>query len=209
MSEPQDSDTAAGGTAPAAHQTERAAPAETRPDMAFPPSTPDAGRGVPFPTAADPYSALPPEPRVQYFQPPGPPLPPRAWRRNLRAWVWPVSVLGGLLMLVLAVGALVLGIYGQMYFTASGSVRADCATGAAVADSEVRADSPVRLYDAATGDLAAVGVLRGIAETGDDRCVLPFTIDDVRSADAFLVEVGGLPPQRVTHDELTSGVVIG
>ncbi|MFT3662105.1 MAG: hypothetical protein QM809_12095 [Gordonia sp. (in: high G+C Gram-positive bacteria)] len=148
-------------------------------------------------------------PKIQYFQPPGPPLPPATWRKNLRTWVLPISVLAGLLLLVLAVGALVLGLVNASYFTAHGAVRIDCTSGKALDGGGAHVGATVRLIDVRDGDLAGSAPL--VRESGASRggtCLASFTITDVYESDAFLVEIGDADPQRVTRAELGEGIVL-
>ncbi|WP_298443288.1 hypothetical protein [Gordonia sp. (in: high G+C Gram-positive bacteria)] len=150
-------------------------------------------------------------PQIQYFQPRGAFLPPRAWRRHDHGWVWVVSVLAALLLAAVTAVVLVFGIASTTKFTASGYVRVDCATKKALDGGPIGRGSRVRLYDAHSGSLIATTSLdRAVdVEAGKGACYEGFRIHDVRIVSrGYLVEIDDQPGQLVSRDALEAGTVL-
>lgn len=148
-------------------------------------------------------------PQIQYFQPPGPFLPPSRWRRGLRGWVWPVSVLAALVLTAVTVTVLILGIDRATSFTASGAVHVDCQTRQAVDGRPIGNGAPVRLYRLDDRTPIATTTLnkRRDFRAGEGACYQGFVIDDVRvDGGDYLLQVGDLPGRLVSRAQLEAGV---
>ncbi|GAC55944.1 hypothetical protein GOHSU_02_00870 [Gordonia hirsuta DSM 44140 = NBRC 16056] len=165
--------------------------------------------------AASPVSGAPGNlgwgPQLQYFQPPGPYVPPVRWRRHAHGWVWAVSVLVTLLLAVLTVLVLIMGATNRNTFTAVGVVQVDCATKQALDGRPIGLATPVRIYRVNSGELVARSALNRFKdiEAGSGACFASFQEKGVPDATGgYLVELGDTPGIVVSRDALERGVLL-
>ncbi|MFT4087459.1 MAG: hypothetical protein QM658_09950 [Gordonia sp. (in: high G+C Gram-positive bacteria)] len=159
------------------------------------------------------YGAQPTaQPQVQYFLPPGRPLPLRTWQRKSKGWVWGISVVAGIVFVAGAIIAITVGVLSGQTFTATGALQVDCATGQSLNDPRIIAGESVRIYDAKSGDLLAHSKLdrRVEAKGGTGACYATFVVEDVPAADSgtYLLEIGDSYSQLASRDALEGGVLL-
>lgn len=156
-------------------------------------------------------AAHPVVPQVQYFQPPGPYLPPVRWRQRQFGWVWVISTVVVLALIAASIAALTMGFRERSTFDASGAVHVDCATRVAVDGQPIGPGAQVRLYDAKNGDLLQTTTLDDFVnlEAGHGACFLRFAMADIKDvAPAYLIEIGSAPGELVSRADLESGSLL-
>lgn len=150
-------------------------------------------------------------PQLQYFQPPGPYVPPVRWRRHAHGWVWAVSVLLTVLLTALTVVALIMGAHHRSTFTAIVGVQVDCATKQALDGRPVGLATPVRIYAVSSGELVASSALNRFKdiEAGNGACFVSLAKEGVADATGgYLVELGDTPGIVVSREALERGVLL-
>lgn len=151
-----------------------------------------------------------PAPQLQYFQPSGPFLPPVRWRKNAHGWVWVVSVIVALILVVITALALLSGIVRSSRFTAHGALQVDCATERSIDGQPIGFGSAVVIFESGSGEVVArtsLDRLRTLAEDAD-ACLALFRVDDLQVDNGgYLVKIGETPARLVSREALESGVV--
>ncbi|WP_279097327.1 hypothetical protein [Gordonia bronchialis] len=144
----------------------------------------------------------------EYWLDSGPALPLRTWQRKTRFWVILISSIGGAILVAIAIGALVLGLVFSHFFTASGGVAVDCASGTAAAPGGVVAErTPMIIFDD-RGERVGSTTL-GAMIRADDGCRLPFEVRNLRSGNGpYTLRVGDVFAQTVSEGALSAGVTL-
>ncbi|MDL9938128.1 hypothetical protein QSJ18_15350 [Gordonia sp. ABSL1-1] len=153
------------------------------------------------------YQAQPPT----FWLDPGPSLPRRSWQRRSRRPVIALSVVGAVLLAVLAVLALSVGVIRGLSFDADGQVAVDCETRTATVagGGRIAAGDEVTIFAATGARLGSAKLVDLGSGPGARDCVLGFTVSDVDVVDGgYVVALGKVYSQTVTEDALRSGVVL-
>ena len=149
----------------------------------------------------------------QYWLAPGPDLPPRTWQRRTRTPIIIVSVVVGVVLAVIALGAMAWGVQGRD-FTAEGEV---VLTGGqyAVSSSDIcggtgefedlKVGARVRILDEELTILEE-GTL-GAPELSDNRCRLGFAVSGVpEGRGRYVVEIGTTVRHEASEGVLERGI---
>lgn len=149
----------------------------------------------------------------QYWLAPGPDLPPRTWQRRTRTPIIVVSAVVGVVLAVMALGAMTWGVQGRD-FTAEGQV---LLTGSRYAVStadncggtgefeELQVGARVRIRDEELTILEE-GTLGGPV-LSDNRCRLGFAISGVpEGRGRYVVEIGTTVRQEASKGLLERGI---
>ena len=147
-------------------------------------------------------------PDLRFFLPAGPPLPPKQWQRKWKVGIRLGSIVVGVVFVIAAIGAIVLGVVSSMYFTASGAIEVDCATKAKPFASDVADGSPVEIVDAATGEVYGSSRLGDFTELKSGICLVSFEVEDVPVADLYTVRIGKSFEALATSETLTGGALL-